>query len=109
MRGMMACKDNSLTPAGIVVDKAGSEAAGSTSSEKHHYSCKSYSSKLITSLHALWTLQQLCDVELTAGSYTVKVRLHMYEKYQHICLWAFAIWQGIGKFLQTNAWKVIFV
>ncbi|KAA0201324.1 hypothetical protein HAZT_HAZT011766 [Hyalella azteca] len=67
MRGMISSKSN--TGQALAMQDVN---AGTKVDDKHHYSSKSYSSKLIFNLHDLWTSEQLCDVELKAGSYSVK-------------------------------------
>ena len=42
--------------------------------DAHRYACKSYANKLLHNLHSLWQSQHFCDVEISAGSYVVKVR-----------------------------------
>ena len=50
--------------------------------DAHRYACKSYANKLLHNLHSLWQSQHFCDVEISAGSYVVKVNTLIYGSNQ---------------------------
>ncbi|KAF2365528.1 Kelch repeat type 1 [Trinorchestia longiramus] len=50
----------------------GNKSAHSVNVDKHSFSSQVYSSKLVSNFYDLWTSEQLCDVVLRAGSYSVK-------------------------------------